>query len=140
MCCLGTWPFMCGRGGCKCTFKQNGDIRGAKVLRCFTPLRYPFRYLFYFRMRRNSPPSNQQSSQRTSGCGIPDSRSSAPVLPSISVTSSPAQLSVSELSARFNSGLQFHIHRSHPPLLSVTTSPMDEEGSDDESESEFSVS
>ncbi|VUZ43238.1 unnamed protein product, partial [Hymenolepis diminuta] len=85
-------------------------------------------------MRRNSPPSNQQSSQRTNGCGIPDSRSSAPILPSTSVTSSPAQLSVSELSARFNSGLQFHIHRSHPPLLSVTTSSMGEEGSDDESE------
>ncbi|VDL57325.1 unnamed protein product [Hymenolepis diminuta] len=70
----------------------------------------------------------------TNGCGIPDSRSSAPILPSTSVTSSPAQLSVSELSARFNSGLQFHIHRSHPPLLSVTTSSMGEEGSDDESE------
>ncbi|VDO13265.1 unnamed protein product, partial [Rodentolepis nana] len=90
--------------------------------------------LLYFRMRRNSPPSIQQSSQRTNGNGIPDSRSSAPVLPSNSNTSSPAQLSVSELSARFNSGLQFHTHRSHQPLISVTTSSMGEEISDEESE------
>nr|CDS29827.1 phosphatase and actin regulator 2 [Hymenolepis microstoma] len=85
-------------------------------------------------MRRNSPPSIQQSSQRANGNGIPDSRSSAPVLPSNSDTSSPAQLSVSELSARFNSGLQFHVHRSHPPLLSVTTTSMGDEMSDEESE------